>query len=521
MAKGNHTSVYGTKTGQVPNWSGWMVQQEQLNMQQDRWNKQLLDDAKKAKADKDAALAKELESLQYGKTPEFTPTGIEALDYQRRKIGLAALDENWKLEEEIRKAYANGEMTPFKLAELKQKKSQLLKLPENLAVVEQTFKGQVEEFTKSLSEGKVFMTDENKQRLRRLQNGDYDIVLDPDNYGEFMIVFDKDDDGQLDYIPMSDFMQGKSLGAIVPNINMMDSGLAFGKTLGTSLVKDNAPNGYYTITEKGLKYNDDELINLAMNLGSTNPAQANSFAYQMTGGKLWKDLSNDEQLAIATQFAEYMKLGIDEEYKKEFDSGRASNALGHRNAAENEWYHRQLLAQKQREFNFQYEKWQKENPTSNVLYAGNVPITTVNKDGEEVTTKQNAPAYATNGLKITTTNRAKGKNEITVKSIVAYPVNDGSGIKVIASDGTQEYELSKADALAVYKDLGITENMVIQDYLEANNYRAITYKGKVVKNGDSPNSSSVNGSVQSGGSDGSTRVKASAQTRSYFKKDEN
>lgn len=463
MAKGNYTNTYATRDGGAPDWSGWMAQQEQLNMQQNRWNKQLLDDANRAKKEKDDALKNELADLQYGKSPEFKLTGVEALDFQRRKIALAALDENLKIENEIRDGYANGTMTPFRFAELKQKKDQLWKLPENLAVVEQTFKGQVDEFTKGLNDGKYLKTNENQQRLRRLQNGEYEIILDPKNRGEFLVVFDQDGDGELDYITMSDFMQGQSLGTIIPNINMMENGMAFGKTLGKEKSKNIDPkNGLYTIERSGLKFDDEKLVDFGLELGKNNPSVANSFAYQRFGGNLWNDLNDAQKKEIAEEYAEYMKMGIDEEFKSEFNSGAANYGLSKDKFA----YQKQRDKTKDGQWWAEFNRKNKDNKSS-----------TLTQD-YVIEGSMKVPTYGLDGYEITVENETDKKTKIKVTALKAFPDTTGRVIMKV-SDGTNEYDLNEAD-LAQLKKKGITRERIEKDFRELN---------KDVSFGDTPEES--------------------------------
>lgn len=450
MAKGNYNSVYEQGVNSAPDWSGWVMQQEKMNLQQQEWNKQLKDEAEKKRKEKDDVLKKDLEDLGYGQNPEFKPTGIEALDYQQHIVAEQALAMKLDLRDEINKAYADGTMTPFKFAELKYKDSQIMKLPENLAAAQAKFKAEADEFVTGLTNGKYLKTPENQKRLKKLQDGDYSIQIDKSNPSDFTIVFD---DGET--IPMSEFMADKGIGLKIHNINMNDSAEKTAKVIGTMNRKDgDESNSLYTIETKGLKFNDKELHNFLRLQAEMNPETANSFAYQLKG-KTWDELDDEEKDGVIGLYSDVVKGYVNEEYKREFNTGKANNQLGQARLAEQKRQNNIKNNLDAKKHEFEVKKWEKKNGgDTDSIYEGFAYYQ--DTDGEY--TKMKVPAYGVNGYSIS----VDGK-DIKINSIYAFPKSNGE-IEYYGSDGVDNHRLTDVEANAIANKYGITREKIQKDY---------------------------------------------------------
>jgi hypothetical protein len=456
MAKGNYQNTYATIPSDSPDISSWVMQQEKMNLYMDKYQKDLLKDAEEKKLKQQEAAKKRLEETGYGKNPDFKLTGTEALDYNVRLLTQEALQENFRLDQEIKQMEQNGELDIFKQAELKQKKDLLFKLPENLAAAQEKYRLEVESFQQGIQEGSILPTPENLQRLKRMKDGDYKISLNPDNYAEFSVVFDKDGDGIEDFIPFSEFMSDNSIGRKIKNFNLRGEALKVAEQIGT--LEQSGYDGFYKKTSEGIKYDDDQLYNLVSNIAQSSPDQLDSFAYQRFG-KTADKLSDQEEDVIVRDFISHLKSAINEKNKSEFDSGLA----GHNLATNKFNYEKQRDkiedGQWWADFNLRKSKGDKDSDPN-----------VINKDfvqeGAEKT-----PTYGLNGYEITI-DKAEGtpelgKVKIKATALKAKPLGGGK-YQLKVSDGTKEYDLQETD-LAQLKSMGITREVIQSDYNNLNN----------------------------------------------------
>lgn len=455
MAKGNYKSVIATAAPVQNDISAWIMQQEQMNLQARHFNDQRLRDAEKKIAERDKALADKLANLGYGTSPEFKMTGVEALDYNQRMLAAETIEKAGDLDKRIIEAEKNRALDPFQMAKLKHEREQLNKIPERLSIIQQKFKEEVEEWTKGVADGKIIATPENMSRLKRLHDGEYKLVLDPTNVGSFMVVFDQDGDGVDDYIPFEDFMSDKSIGYKVRNVDMMNSAMEFGKALGKS--ENMEESGLYKITEKGLKYNDQQLKSLVLSMAESNVDDANSFAYQHFG-KMYKDLDDSEKEVLVSSYINYAKMGVDESYKKEFNAGLANYQLGRDRLAHTKSMDEQKLALAYKKFDA--EQGGKGTP-------GSIKIDEVIGNGVPISI--NAPTYSTPKLKVQIGDPSgeDPNKSVEILSVSAIPEEDGR-VRLIGWDGTNSHSLDEG-VLPALKKHGITKENVIKYYNELNN----------------------------------------------------
>lgn len=451
MAKLNHQSAHHTAQPARMDTSSWINQQEKMYHFMQNQKNELEDRKAKNKEKAYEASIKRLKGTGYGEKPNFINTGIEALDYNRRLIGAQILEENFKLDQEILEKEQQGILDPIESSKLRYKKNQIMAIPDKMANGELAFKQTVEKYQEMLSSGKVLLTPENMENMRRIHDGDYSIQYDPDTY-ELMVVFQSDDENEEDrVITYEELISEQGLGKIIESHNIRDVAKSLGDIIGTSTNTDY--NDLYQITTEGIKFNDEELKDFVNLEAHNNPNIMDSFAFQKYGKYSVDDLSNEERESIIDEFIFYLKATLNEKYEEDFDSGLGGYRTAQQRLIETKKQNDIKNAQKERELKIKEEKHKKEHGDSGIF-----------KD-YTIEDDMKVPTYGLNGYEINVGDEMF-PTKIKATALKAYPDSSGN-IVMEVSDGSNYYKLNESD-LAELKRLGITRKVIEADFKELN-----------------------------------------------------